>query len=215
MDSLLTNAQRCSRKSDAYLKYGLYDDAYLELEKSLAYLNKCKQNQITHNNVDLVKVLIEQIDGKLRVLSLKKELATRKNNLIDSIIKQKDIDSAVVILNQSLSTQSPQSSISNGTKLHKDDKSIIEELKVTNTEYKKLNSFLIDEISQLKHENSYLKEEMKQLVNLNENNHEQTIKNEAIDLSKYIDSDEDDNDADYDDDGDIYKRPIEFTVDSS
>lgn len=215
MDSLLTNAQRCSRKSDTLLKYGLYDDAYQELEKSLVYLNNCKEKQTTRNNVDLVKSLIEQIDGKLRILSLKKEQATRKNNLIDSIVRQRDIDSAVVILSQSSpipqrSTGNTLSTISNGTKLHKDDKSIIEELQVTNTEYKKLNSFLIDEISQLKHENSYLKEEMKRLVNINEDSNEKTLKNEAIDLSKYIDSDEDD-----DDEEDIYKRPIEFTVDSS
>ena len=45
-------------------------------------------------------------------------------------------------------------------KLDKDDKSIIEELATTNAEYKKVNSFLSDEIELLKRENDLLKFEL-------------------------------------------------------
>ena len=45
-------------------------------------------------------------------------------------------------------------------KLDKDDKSIIEELTTTNAEYKKVNSYLADEIEQLKRENDLLKVEL-------------------------------------------------------
>ncbi len=40
----------------------------------------------------------------------------------------------------------------NGSKLEKDEKSIIEELSTTNAEFKKVNSFLVNEIEQLKKE---------------------------------------------------------------
>ena len=48
----------------------------------------------------------------------------------------------------------------NFTKLDKDRGSIIEELSTTNAEYKKVNTFLINEIEQLKKENDYLKVEL-------------------------------------------------------
>lgn len=47
-----------------------------------------------------------------------------------------------------------------GSKLDKDEKSIIEELSTTNAEFKKVNSFLVDEIEQLKKENDFLKVEL-------------------------------------------------------
>lgn len=45
-------------------------------------------------------------------------------------------------------------------KLDKDDKALIEELATTNAEYKKVNSYLADEIEQLKRENDQLKVEL-------------------------------------------------------
>lgn len=45
-------------------------------------------------------------------------------------------------------------------KLNKDEKSLIEELATTNAEYKKVNSYLADEIEQLKRENDLLKVEL-------------------------------------------------------
>ena len=48
----------------------------------------------------------------------------------------------------------------NGSKLEKDEKSIIEELSTTNAEFKKVNSFLVNEIEQLKKENDFLKVEL-------------------------------------------------------
>ena len=45
-------------------------------------------------------------------------------------------------------------------KLDKDEKSIIEELSTTNAEYKKVNTYLANEIEQLKQENDFLKIEL-------------------------------------------------------
>jgi hypothetical protein len=47
-----------------------------------------------------------------------------------------------------------------GSKLDKDDKSVMEELSTTNAEFKKVNEYLINEIEHLKRENDYLKVEL-------------------------------------------------------
>jgi hypothetical protein len=44
--------------------------------------------------------------------------------------------------------------------LNKDDKAVLEELSTTNVEYKKVNTFLINEIEKLKKENDFLKVEL-------------------------------------------------------
>ena len=48
----------------------------------------------------------------------------------------------------------------NGSKLEKDEKSTIEELSTSNAEFKKVNSFLVNEIDELKKENDFLKVEL-------------------------------------------------------
>ena len=89
---------------------------------------------------------------------------------------------------------------------------MIEELTTARNEYKKVNQFLIDEIELLKKENVYLKSELTKYI-LNSQSSESNItdnndKEASVDLTKYIDSDEN---SDSDDNN---LPPLEFTVDS-
>ncbi len=104
---------------------------------------------------------------------------------------------------------------SHGSKLLKDDKSVIEELTTARNEFKKVNRFLIDEIESLKNENVFLKSELSKCL-LSTIEISASVKSEelsnskerSLDLTKYIDSDSNDQSDD-----DILP-PFEFTVDS-
>ncbi len=105
---------------------------------------------------------------------------------------------------------------SRGSKLLKDDKSVIEELTTARNEFKKVNRFLIDEIESLKNENVFLKSELSKCF-LSTRETSPSVKSEeelinskerSLDLTKYIDSDSNDQSDD-----DILP-PFEFTVDS-
>ncbi len=97
---------------------------------------------------------------------------TRVQHIPASEATTKKCDQSPVIIeycynsdNVSITTQKQQREaeamfIHGRKKLDKDDKSIIEELATTNAEYKKVNSYLADEIEQLKRENDLLKVEL-------------------------------------------------------
>ncbi len=96
----------------------------------------------------------------------------RIQNIPTSVMAQRKCDQSPVIIEYcyngdsvSIKTQRERNEtdamfIHGRKKLDKDDKSIIEELATTNAEYKKVNSFLADEIEQLKRENDLLKVEL-------------------------------------------------------
>ena len=107
---------------------------------------------------------------------------------------------------------------SRGSKLLKDDKSVIEELTTARNEFKKVNRFLIDEIESLKNENVFLKSELsKYLLSMSgisnsvKNDELNNSKERSLDLTKYIDSDSNDQSDDETSDS---LPPFEFTVDS-
>jgi hypothetical protein len=60
----------------------------------------------------------------------------------------------------SSSVSNQSNKFKHGLKLNKDEKAVIEELSTTNVEYKKVNTFLINEIEKLKKENDFLKVEL-------------------------------------------------------
>lgn len=180
MDSLLSNAQRCARKADSLVKYGLYDEALVQLDKSIVYLNELKSLSTRYETIQMLNVQIDSIDRKMRSVAIKRSESIKKKNRIESLINNKNYQSVLIDHNQIMmpsmsdavmtssncsidSTSSCSSSsvaYKRGLKLDKDEKSIIEELSTTNAEYKNINIFLINEIEQLKRENDYLKVEL-------------------------------------------------------
>lgn len=152
MDSLLSNAQRCARKADTLLSYGLYDESLTQLEKSIAYLNELKSVTTCYESIQLLNAQLESIDRKMRSVAIKRSESIKKKNEIESLISKNRRES-------SSSTKSSKNS-TGYLKLEKDGRSVLEELSTTNAEYKKVNSFLIDEIEQLKRENEFLKSEL-------------------------------------------------------
>lgn len=193
MDSHLSNAQRCARKADSLVKYGMYDEALSKLDMSINYLNELKSFTTRYENIQMLNVQIESIDRKKRSVAIKRSESIKKRNRIESLIgkakhsvtvqqlpvslttrhnQPKQInkcDQSPVIIeycfnndNVTINTKQNQDAmlIHGRKKLDKDDKSIIEELSTTNAEYKKVNSFLADEIAQLKRENDQLKVEL-------------------------------------------------------
>lgn len=204
MDSHLSNAQRCARKADSLVKYGMYDEALNQLDQSIAYLYELKAFTTRYENIQMLNVQIESIDRKKRSIAIKRSESIKKKNRIESLIgKTKTVnevrvqhisasqpsagnksinkfDQSPVIIeycfnsdNTTVSnrprsettptmrtTETDSMFVHGRKKLDKDDKSIIEELSTTNAEYKKVNSYLADEIEQLKKENDQLKVEL-------------------------------------------------------
>lgn len=199
MDSHLSNAQRCARKADSLVKYGMYDEALGQLDKSISYLYELKSFTTRYENIQMLNVQIESIDRKKRSVAIRRSESIKKKNRIENMIgkakqpltiqqvpvlltttstkptsaHQKQInkcDQSPVIIeycfnndNVTINTKKQHQEamlIHSRKKLDKDDKSIIEELSTTNAEYKKVNSFLADEIAQLKRENDQLKVEL-------------------------------------------------------
>jgi hypothetical protein len=107
-----------------------------------------------------------------------------------------------------------------GSKLTKDDKSLIEELTTTNLEFKKVNLFLINEIESLRKENLFLKSELlKQMKTIdpntiiNSNNLTKASEQEkeySVDLTKYMFSD---NESDSDESLKSNRPPMEYFID--
>lgn len=204
MDSHLSNAQRCARKADSLVKYGMYDEALGQLDKSIVYLYELKSVTTRYENIQMLNVQIESIDRKKRSIAIKRSESIKKKERVDNLmnrtkaqansdirIQHIPIPSSAGALNNTNSInkvdQSPviieycynndKKTITNvikstdntecdsmyvhgRKKLDKDEKSIIEELATTNAEYKKVNSYLADEIEQLKRENDLLKVEL-------------------------------------------------------
>jgi hypothetical protein len=132
------------------------------------------------------------------------------------MIKNKEAEAPILVLNN----QSMATGYHRGSKLIKDDKSLIEELTTTNLEYKKVNLFLINEIEVLRKENLFLKNELCKHVKsadpnaVNSGNSikpSEQEKDYTVDLTRYVFSD---NDSDSDDSIKGNRPPLEFTVDS-
>lgn len=156
MDSLLSNAQRCGRKADSLVKFGLFDEALVQLDKAIEYLKELKSNNTRNENIQLIKLQIETFDKKMRRVAIKRSESLKKKAKIELIINKKRLESrddqAAVLIEHSL-----------GSKLLKDERSVIEELVTTNKEYRKVNTFLVNEIELLKQENEQLKVELLKL----------------------------------------------------
>lgn len=184
-------------------------------------------------NLENVNTLIDQVDRKMRTVANKKVEAEKvwiefkQNSIfvvgiiylylfqrklqIESYNKNKEVDASL------------QHAFS-GSKLVKDDKSKIEELKTVNIELKRINMNLMNEIENFRKENDYLKAEITRLVkiacraqeDINEVNGSAATDNDAIavvndiDLSKYMNSDE----SDSDESTKSNMPPLEFTIDS-
>lgn len=203
MDSHLSNAQRCARKADSLVKYGMYDEALSQLDKSIVYLYELKTFTTRYENIQMLNVQIESIDRKKRSIAIKRSESIKKKNRISNLVNKaknptttttnniriqhiptsviaatKKCDQSPVIIEYCFNnsdnitkgstaqgqhneyTELEAMFIHGRKKLDKDDKSIIEELATTNAEYKKVNSYLADEIEQLKRENDLLKVEL-------------------------------------------------------
>lgn len=200
MDSHLSNAQRCARKADALVKYGMYDEAFSQLDRSISLLKELKSLTTRYENIQMLSVQIESIDRKKRSVAIKRSESIKKKQQQAASIKNrvqhipisvskaqasgqqsvKKCDQSPVIIeycynsdkvNIVTSDQSQQKQkkktpeiesmfVQGRKKLDKDESSIIEELSTTNAEYKKVNSYLVSEIEQLKRENDLLKIEL-------------------------------------------------------
>lgn len=165
MDSLLSNAQRCVRKADSLVKYGLFDEALGQLDKSIVFLHELKAVTSCYDSIQMLNVQIDSIDRKMRSVAIKRSESIKKKTQIENLINNKRRESTHRVehkqpTNQSVLVEHTNLRYKNASKLNKDDKSIIEELSTTNGEYKKVNEFLINEIEQLKKENDFLKVEL-------------------------------------------------------
>ena len=109
-----------------------------------------------YNSIQLVNAQLESIDRKMRSVAIKRSESIKKKNQIESLISKNRRESSSKFVQSS-----KLSNINNVTcKIEKDDKISFEELSDTNTEYKKINTFLIEEIEDLKRENEFLKSEL-------------------------------------------------------
>ncbi|CAF1037070.1 unnamed protein product, partial [Brachionus calyciflorus] len=72
MDSLLSNAQRCVRKADSLVKYGLFDEALGQLDKAIALLNELKSVTSCYDSIQMLNVQIDSIDRKMRSVAIKR-----------------------------------------------------------------------------------------------------------------------------------------------
>ncbi len=65
-------AQRCSRKADSFVRNGLFDEALLQLDKSIVYLNELKSLNTRNDLIQMLNVQIESIDRKMRSVAIRK-----------------------------------------------------------------------------------------------------------------------------------------------
>lgn len=121
----------------------------------LAYLNELKSTTSCYESIQLLNAQLESIDRKMRSVAIKRSESIKKKNQIECLINKN---------RRELTSKSGQSAAKQSTaaycKLEKDGKIVIEELSTNNAEYKKVNSFLIEEIENLKRENEFLKSEL-------------------------------------------------------
>lgn len=192
MDSLLSTAQRCSRSADSLVRYGLFSQALIQLDKSIGYLNELKVAATSHDNIQLINEQIEAVDRKMRSVAIKQTESIKKRQRIETLISKAKsnsrksvplasntvaLNTSIMLLdddddhrsyldaNQAVLVHHQHRSANNSSplsymKLVKSSDSVIEELTTTNSEYRKVNTFLVDEIEQLKNENDYLKVEL-------------------------------------------------------
>lgn len=87
MDSHLSNAQRCARKADALVKYGMYDEAFSQLDKSISLLKELKSLTTRYENIQILSIQIESIDRKKRSVAIKRAESIKKKQQM-AIIKK-------------------------------------------------------------------------------------------------------------------------------
>lgn len=167
MDSLLSNAQRCARKADSLAVHGLYEEALSQLDKSIVYLNELKTNTSRFETTQLLNEQIDAIDRKMRSVAIKRAESIKKKNQIEALINKNKRDKE--LSNNNSNNHNGHQQKYKGSKLNKDDKAILEELSTTNVEYKKVNTFLVNEIEKLKQENDFLKVELLK-IHMHDNN---------------------------------------------
>lgn len=78
MDSLLSNAQRCARKADSLVRYGLFDEALVQLDKSIVYLKELKSVNSRYELIQMLNVQIDAIDRKMRSVAIKRSESLKK-----------------------------------------------------------------------------------------------------------------------------------------
>ena len=61
------------------MKYGLYDEALGQLDKSIAYLNELKAYTTRYENIQMLNVQIESIDRKKRSVAIKRSESLKVN----------------------------------------------------------------------------------------------------------------------------------------
>jgi len=88
MDSHLSNAQRCARKADSLVKYGMYDEALNQLDKSIVYLYELKSLTTRYENIQMLNVQIESVDRKKRSVAIKRSESIKKKNRINSLVNK-------------------------------------------------------------------------------------------------------------------------------
>lgn len=109
MDSLLSNAQRCARKADSLASQGSFEDAFVQLDKSISFLNDLKKTTSNYETIQILNVQIESVDRKMRSIAIKrseiiqantlkkqkeKSTLTAKSNLTNSLINHSGSDTA-------------------------------------------------------------------------------------------------------------------------
>jgi hypothetical protein len=176
MDSLLSNAQRCARKADTLVRYGQYEEALNQLDKSIVYLNELKSINSRYELIQMLNVQIDAIDRKMRSVAIKRSESLKRQEMEH---------------NQYLSRLSMKNNPNNDTLLIKIDKNDL--VDAANSEYLKVD---------LMHSNDrFVSHRSKR----NHNNNSNGIGDDDLDEDSEIlneenfrdDIDEDDDDVDY------------------